>query len=82
MDLDAFVRDYKTSDAVERCLERISEAAAKLGDLAPMLTPDQPWPEIRALGNRFRHEYDEMEPSRDVVSAPRFRPFWTRAGRL
>ena len=32
MDMAAFERDQKTYDAVERCLERISEAAAKLGD--------------------------------------------------
>ncbi len=37
MDLAAFERDDKTYDAVERYLERISEAAAKLGDLAPVL---------------------------------------------
>jgi hypothetical protein len=43
MDLAAFEEDRKTYDAVERCLERISEAAAKLGDLAPVLMPDQPW---------------------------------------
>jgi uncharacterized protein with HEPN domain len=32
MDLTAFRQDQKTYDAVERCLERISDAAAKLGD--------------------------------------------------
>lgn len=57
MDLTAFRKDQNTYDAVERCLERISEAAAKLGDLAPSLVPGQPWQEIRALGNRLRHEY-------------------------
>ena len=31
MDVTAFKADQKTYDAVERCLERISEAAAKLG---------------------------------------------------
>ena len=69
MDLAAFEEDQKTSDAVERCLERISEAAAKLGDLAFTLAPDQPWPQIRALGNRLRHEYDWISPGRlwDVV---------------
>jgi predicted nucleotidyltransferase len=40
-------------DAVECCLERISEAAAKLGELAPVLMPGLPWRDIRALGNRF-----------------------------
>jgi uncharacterized protein with HEPN domain len=34
MDLAEFVRDYKTYDAVERCVERISEASKKLGSVA------------------------------------------------
>ena len=37
MDSTAFEEDRKTYDAVERCLERISEAVTKLGDLAPIL---------------------------------------------
>jgi RHS repeat-associated protein len=64
LDLAAFEKDQKTYDAVERCLERISEAAAKLGDLAPSLVPGQPWQEIRALGNRLRHEYDAIREDR------------------
>lgn len=60
MDETTFREDQKTYDAVERCLERISEAAAKLGDQAPVLVPGQPWQEIRALGNRLRHEYDAI----------------------
>ena len=69
MDLSAFEDDSKTYDAVERCLERISEAAAKLGDFAQTLMPDQPWKEIRALGNRLRHEYDTIREERlwDIV---------------
>ncbi len=69
MDVTAFKGDQKTYDAVERCLERISEAAAKLGDLASSLVPGQPWPEIRALGNRLRHEYDSIREDRlwDIV---------------
>ncbi len=60
MDLDAFQEDRKTYDAVERCLERISEGATKLGEQAADLMPDQPWQEIRSLGNRLRHEYDAI----------------------
>ncbi len=69
MDVTAFEKDQKTYDAVERCLERISEAAAKLGDLALSLVPGQPWQEIRALGNRLRHEYDAIREDRlwDIV---------------
>ena len=69
MDSTTFEQDQKTCDAVERCLERISEAAAKLGDLAPGLMPDQPWQKIRALENRLRHEYDAIRATRlwDIV---------------
>lgn len=69
MDVTAFKDDQKTYDAVERCLERISEAAAKPGVPAPSLVPGQPWQEIRALGNRLRHEYDAIREDRlwDIV---------------
>lgn len=71
MDEVAFDGNRLVYDAVERCLERISEAAAKLGELAPALVPDQPWREIRALGNRLRHDYDEIRGERlwDIVRA-------------
>jgi hypothetical protein len=48
MDVSAFVGDPKTYDAVERCLERISEAASKLGPQAEEFCPGIPWSQIRA----------------------------------
>ena len=42
MDAAAFAGDDRTRDAVERCLERICEAAHRLGQRAPVLIPDQP----------------------------------------
>lgn len=56
-----FRADARTIDATERCLSRISEAANKLGPLAEQLAPDQPWPAIRGVGNRLRHEYDVVD---------------------
>lgn len=47
----------RTYDATERCLSRISEAALKLGLLAEELAPNQPWADIRGLGNWLRHDY-------------------------
>jgi hypothetical protein len=47
MDLTAFEEDRKTYDAVERCIERIAEAVARLGDMAPHVMPDQPLRKIR-----------------------------------
>ena len=69
MDLGAFEGDRKTYDAVERCFERISEGAAKLGDQAVAIMPDQPWKKIRSLGNRLRHEYDVIREDRlwDII---------------
>ncbi len=61
MDFAAFQSDHQAADATERCLMRISEAASKLGDLAPLLMPDQPWARIRAIGNPLRHEYDDID---------------------
>lgn len=58
MDRHEFQRDGRTRDAVERCLEQICEAAFRLGDQAALLMPDQPWGDIRGMGNRLRHGYD------------------------
>jgi uncharacterized protein with HEPN domain len=59
-----FENDQMVYDAVERCLERISEAATKLGSDAELLCPGVPWAQIRALGNVLRHEYDLVQSVR------------------
>ena len=48
-------------DAVERCLERICEAAFRLGDKAAVILPDQPWQDNRGMGNRLCHAYDQID---------------------
>ena len=60
MTRDLFLADNKTYDATERCLSRISEAASKLGLLAEELAPNQPWNNIRGMGNWLRHEYPRV----------------------
>jgi uncharacterized protein with HEPN domain len=64
MDRAGFDADRRTRDAVERCLERVSEAATKLGDAADELAPRPPWQADRALGNVLRHAYDQVDPTR------------------
>jgi len=59
-----FLADDKTRDATLHCLLRISEAAKKLGKTAEDFAPDQPWRQIRDLGNRLRHEYDLVDRDR------------------
>jgi len=56
-----FAQDRRTRDAVERCLLRIAEAARKLEGVVEEIASDQPWPDIRALGNVIRHEYDAVD---------------------
>ncbi len=71
MDLETFEKDRKTYDAVERCLDRISEGAARLGGQASAMVPNQPWQKIRSLSNRLRHEYDAIREDRlwDIVQS-------------
>ena len=65
LDESGFIANALVIDAVERCLSRIAESAAKLGALAPQLMPDQPWHSIRGLGNRLRHDYDVSCPAKN-----------------
>jgi uncharacterized protein with HEPN domain len=53
--------DHKTQDAVERCLERICEAARKLGDVLDAKYPDAEFPKLRQLGSVLRHDYDYID---------------------
>jgi uncharacterized protein with HEPN domain len=61
LDREAFAGDTLRRDAVERCLERICEAAFRLGEKAAELVPSQPWGDIRGMGNRLRHAYDRID---------------------
>ncbi len=64
IDRARFVTDRRTRDAIERCLERISEAATKLGEEAEQFAPGPPWQTIRSFGNVLRHAYDQIDPMR------------------
>ena len=61
LDREAFGGDTLRRDAVERCLERICEAAFRLGEKAAELASSQPWGDIRGMGNRLRHAYDRID---------------------
>lgn len=63
-------KEYSASpmivDAVERCLARITEAAIKIGpEGLKHAAPEQPFDQIRGLGNILRHAYDIVDP--DIV---------------
>lgn len=60
MTADRFLSDEKTQDAVERCLERISEAARKIGDGLDTKYPAVEFHKLRQLGSVLRHDYDDF----------------------
>lgn len=57
---EQFEGDVKTRLAVERCMQIITEAAAKLGATAEEMAPDIPWRKIRGMGNELRHGYNNL----------------------
>jgi uncharacterized protein with HEPN domain len=62
MAIEAFVADPLTADAVERCLQRITEAVIKIGtDRMAALAPEVPVAKVRAVGNLLRHAYDVVD---------------------
>jgi uncharacterized protein with HEPN domain len=63
IDKDDLARDGLRRDAVERCIERICEASARLGNRAETLIPEQNWRAIRGMGNQLRHAYDRIDLS-------------------
>jgi uncharacterized protein with HEPN domain len=60
---DRFCDDSKCQDAVERGLLRISEAARKLEGVVDVIALEQPWADVRAVGNVLRHDYDAVDPA-------------------
>jgi hypothetical protein len=61
MDIDAFSEDERTISAVERELQKISEAAIRPGDDAVIICPGPPWREIRGIRNWLWHQYDKVD---------------------
>jgi uncharacterized protein with HEPN domain len=61
MDFEAFRSNPMAVAAVERKLQIIGEAAIRLGDEAERRIPDQPWRDIRGIGNHLRHAYQRID---------------------
>jgi len=57
-----FEKDELVRDAVERCIEIISEASRRIPDSLKARHPEIPWRKVAAVGNVFRHEYDTVYP--------------------
>lgn len=63
LDRDRYLADSMVQDAVERCFERICEAARKIGDGFDDAFPDAGFPELRDFGSVLRHDYDRINPA-------------------
>ncbi len=62
MTLADFIADEKTILAVERLLQRITEAAVQIEPAdAARIGAGLPVAAMRALGNRLRHEYRDID---------------------
>lgn len=61
LQLDVWGADPMRVDAVERCLQRITEAVIKIGpQRMEAIAPDLPAAAVRGLGNLLRHDYDQV----------------------
>ena len=59
---DTFAKNRMVVDAVERCLERIAEAARKLGSRFDEEMPEEvDLPALRRFGSVLRHDYDVLD---------------------
>ncbi len=62
LDFSAFSCDRRTLDAVERCLQRITEAVIHVGiDRMAVIMPGLPAYAVRSMGNVLRHEYHKID---------------------
>lgn len=58
---DSYQQSFATRKAVERCVEIVSEASRHLPEALKAKHPESHWPEIRAVGNLLRHEYQRVD---------------------
>jgi len=62
MGFKQFAGSRMTVDAIERCLQRITEAVIRIGEeRIAAIAPEIPFHALRGLGNRLRHEYEMID---------------------
>lgn len=72
LELEQFSQSNLIVDGCERCLQRITEAAIKLGEERfSHIAPNVRFALVRGMGNMLRHEYDLISP-RIVYETVRF----------
>ena len=58
---ESYKFSFEKRKALERCVEIVSEASRHIPDEMKAQYPDSYWPEIRAIGNLLRHEYQRVD---------------------
>ena len=53
--------NFGVRKAIERCVEIVSEASRHIPDELKAKYPNAYWPEIRAIGNLLRHQYQRVD---------------------
>lgn len=53
--------NFGVRKAIERCVEIVSEASRHIPDDIKETYPNAYWPEIRAIGNLLRHQYQRVD---------------------
>jgi uncharacterized protein with HEPN domain len=61
MEVDVFVASRRTIYAVTRAMEIISEVSRRLPDEFKARYPALDWTAIAAVGNLYRHEYENVD---------------------
>ena len=61
MNLDSFLNDRKTQDAVIRCIEIAGEAAHNVPDLIKEKYPDVDWDDLYAFRIKMAHHYFDTD---------------------
>jgi uncharacterized protein with HEPN domain len=71
MTLDAFKADPIASHAAAYAVQIISEAVRHIPDDWLAEQPTEPWAQIKAIGNRIRHEYFRLDDAIlwDIITA-------------
>jgi uncharacterized protein with HEPN domain len=59
--LEAFPADPVARRASAYAIQTISEAVRRIPDAWLADYPSEPWAQIRAIGNRIRHEYHRLD---------------------
>jgi uncharacterized protein with HEPN domain len=60
-DFGTYQKSIASRRGIEHCVEIISEAARFLPGELTARHPHIPWQQIRAIGNRLRHEYQRVD---------------------